>query len=103
MDAIERHKLNVKEALLAMLALWRKSNCSPYLWKILLKVLATNSVGHHRLADDIARRLSGKTADSVFCMCIHRVSVSFSIAFNNYIHTYTHTYVHTHTNIYIHA
>ena len=60
LDSIERDSSTVSDALLAVFTAWSKINCSPYSWKIILKVLATDIVGHRRLANDIAHRLSGE-------------------------------------------
>ena len=66
LEAIEHDNRGVIEALLAVFTSWRRSKCTPYSWKIVLKVLATDIVGHRRLADDIAYRLSGEKEDCVF-------------------------------------
>ena len=63
LEAIECDNRRVKDALLAVFTFWKKNKCSPFSWKIVLKVLATDLVGHRRLADDIARRLSGEIGD----------------------------------------
>ena len=60
LEAIKCENTGVHDALLSVFTFWRRSRCSPYSWKIVLKVLATGVVGHRRLADDIAHRLSGK-------------------------------------------
>ena len=52
-------------ALLDVFMFWSATKCSPYSWKTILNVL--KAVGHRRLANDIARRLSGEMRD---CMCI---------------------------------
>ena len=67
LDSIERDSSGVCDALSAVFTAWRRTKCSPYSWKIILKVLATDVVGHRRLAHDIARRLSGEIGD---CICI---------------------------------
>ena len=57
LDNIEHDSPRVCDALSAVFTFWRRTKYSPYSWKIILKVLATDVVGHRRLADDIARRL----------------------------------------------
>ena len=66
LEVIQHDNPRALDALLAMFALWKSSKSSPYLWKTVLKVLATDIVGHRRLADDIAHRLSGEIGD-----CVH--------------------------------
>ena len=63
LDSIERDSPTVHDALLSVFTAWKRTMCSPYSWKIILKVLATDMVGHRRLANDIARRLSGEIGD----------------------------------------
>ena len=67
LDSIEHDSPTVSDALLAVFTAWSKTSCSPYSWKIILKVLTTDIVGHRRLANDIARRLSGEILD---CICL---------------------------------
>ena len=59
LDGIKRDSPTAHDALSTVFMFWSKTTCSPYSWKIILKVLATDLVGHRRLANDIARRLSG--------------------------------------------
>ena len=65
LETIEHDNPKANTALLEVFTSWRKSKCSPYSWRVILKVLATDIVGHRRLADDIANRLSGETRDCV--------------------------------------
>ena len=67
LDSIERDSPTVRDALLAVFTAWRRTMCSPYSWKTILNVLATDTVGRRRLANDIARRLSGEIG---YCTCI---------------------------------
>ena len=68
LDIIEHDDSSgVCDALSAVFSAWRRTNCSPYSWKIIMKVLATDIVGHRRLANEIACRLSGEIGD---CICI---------------------------------
>ena len=60
LDSIGHDHRTAEDALSAVLKEWSRTNCSPYSWKTILNVLAKNAVGHRRLADDIARRLSGE-------------------------------------------
>ena len=60
LDAIQHDSPGVNEALLAVFTSWRRSMCSTYSWKTILSVLVTDPVGHRRLANDIAHRLSGE-------------------------------------------
>ena len=62
LDNIQHDSSGVCDALSAVFTAWRRTNCSPYSWKIILKVLATDVVGHRRLANEIACRLSGEIA-----------------------------------------
>ena len=62
LDSIERDSPSVHDALLAVFTAWRRTKCSPYSWKIILKVIAADMVGHRRLANEIACRLSGEIA-----------------------------------------
>ena len=66
LDTIGYNSRVADDALLAVFKEWSKTLCSPYLWKTILNVLATDAVGHRRLANDIAHRLSGEIGD---CMC----------------------------------
>ena len=67
LDSIEHDSPTVYDALSAVFTFWSRSTCSPYSWKTILKVLATDAVGHGRLANDIAHRLSGEIGDHVLC------------------------------------
>ena len=65
LDSIEDDSPTVHDALSAVFTAWRRTTCSPYSWKIILKVLSTNTVGHRRLANDIAYRLSGEIGEEI--------------------------------------
>ena len=60
LEAIEHDCPKANNALLAVFTSWRRHNCSPYSWKMILKALATPYVGHRRLANEIANMLSGE-------------------------------------------
>ena len=82
LDSIERDSPTVHDALSAVFTAWRRTMCSPYSWKIILKVLATDMVSHRRLANDIARRLSGEIGDRmcmIFCLTSSLIQCVVSI------------------------
>ena len=66
LDAIQRDSPGVNEALLAVFTSWRRNMWSTYSWKTILNVLATDLVGHRRLANDIAQKLFGEKGGFVF-------------------------------------
>ena len=45
------------DALQAVFIAWQKTNCSPFTWASVLKVLASTDVEHKELADDIVSKL----------------------------------------------
>ena len=63
LDGIGHDYRTADDALSAVFTVWSRTLCSPYSWKTILKVLATDAVGHRRLANDIARRLPSKIGD----------------------------------------
>ena len=65
LDGIGHNKPMADDALSDVFSVWSRSLCSPYSWKTILNVLATDAVGHRRLANDIGRRLSGKIEDCI--------------------------------------
>ena len=67
LEAIEHDYPKANDAILAVFTAWRRHNCSPYSWKMILKALATPHVGHRRLANEIASRLSGELSECVLC------------------------------------
>ena len=60
LDRIGYDSRTARDSLLAVFTEWSTTQSSPYLWRTILNVLATVAVGHRRLADDIAHRLSGE-------------------------------------------
>lgn len=70
LEAIECDNPRVCEALLAVFTLWRNTMHSPYSWNTVLKVLATDTVGHRILADDIVHRLKGEATGTVYVLCV---------------------------------
>ena len=87
LDGIEHDHRMADDALSAVFTVWSRTLCSPYSWKTILNVLATAAVGHRRLANDIACRLSGEIGE---CMCssLH-LSVSVVITSNAPYHRAT--------------
>ena len=65
LDSIGHDHRKADDALSAVFTFWSRTLCSPYSWKTILDVLAADSVGHKRLANDIARRLSGEIGDRI--------------------------------------
>ena len=61
----------VEEALSRVFTSWKRHMYSPYSWETVLEVLATDAVGHRRLANDIAHRLSGEKGDCVYFAWLH--------------------------------
>ena len=70
LDSIGHDSRTADDALSAVFTVWSRTLCSPYSWKTILHVLATDAVGHRRLANDIACRLSGKIGDCI-CSLLH--------------------------------
>ena len=68
LDGIGYDSRMAHDALSAVFTVWSRTLCSPYSWKTILSVLATDAVGHRRLANDIARRLPSKIGD---CTCFN--------------------------------
>ena len=66
LDRIGYDSRTANDALSIVFTEWSRSLCSPYSWKTILDVLATDAVGQRRLADDVVRRLSGEIGE---CMC----------------------------------
>ena len=62
LDRIGYDSRSARDALSAVFTEWGESLCSPYSWKTILNVLANEVVGRRRLANEIARRLSGEIA-----------------------------------------
>ena len=56
-DICEHHPIMLHGALEAVFTAWQKTNCSPYTWASILKVLASPDVEHKELADDIVSKL----------------------------------------------
>ena len=76
LECMELDSQGVDGALSAVFTFWRRKMCSPYSWKTVLKVLATDAVGHKKLADDIAHILSGEIGH---CMCTLLDFISHSV------------------------
>ena len=74
LDGIKYDSRTAGDALLAVFTVWSRTLCSPYSWKTILNVLATDAVGHRRLANDIARRLSGEIRDDCTCLVLYFTS-----------------------------
>ena len=58
LDAIKSEHSTARNASLAMLNTWKRTACSPYIWKTLLVALASNAVGQKALADEVATKLA---------------------------------------------
>ena len=65
LDGIGCDSRTAGDALSAVFTVWSRTLYSPYSWKTILNVLATDAVGHRRLANDIARKLSGEIGDRI--------------------------------------
>ena len=73
LDSIRHDSPMADDALSAIFMVWSRTLCSPYSWKTILNVLATDAVGHRRLANEIACRLSGEIGDYM-CSLLHFIS-----------------------------
>ena len=82
LDSIGFDNQTAEGALSAVFTFWSRTECSPYLWKTILNVLATDAVGDRRLADDIARRLSGEIRDSIFTSCLCQCDIHLCLRDN---------------------
>ena len=63
-DIYKDHHPMHHDALHAVFTAWRKTNCSPYTWASILKVLASSDIEHKKLADDIVSKLGTCTQTS---------------------------------------